>query len=38
MLMIVFLLVLGSFIGWNIPQPHYAKTIQSWVMRKIARK
>lgn len=38
MLTIVFWIVVGSFIGWNIPQPHYARAIQAWVMRKIARK
>ena len=26
--------VVGAFIGWNVPQPRYAKAIQRWVTGK----
>lgn len=26
---------IGAFIGWNMPQPWYAKAIQNWVVSKI---
>lgn len=29
------LILVGMFVGWNIPQPTYAKMIQDWVMSKI---
>ena len=25
----------GIFIGWNVPQPTYARLVQSWVIRKV---
>lgn len=28
----------GAFIGWNFPQPAYAKWLQDWVMDKIRTK
>lgn len=27
-------IAVGAFIGWNFPQPAYAKAIQSWVVTK----
>lgn len=35
MLDTIFVLVIGMFIGWNIPQPGYAKWIQNWIVTKI---
>ena len=32
MLETIFWLALGAFIGWNIPQPEFAKTIQSKIL------
>ncbi len=32
MLETLFLLALGAFVGWNIPQPEFAKRIQARVM------
>lgn len=32
MLETLFWLALGAFIGWNFPQPKFAKTIQSKVL------
>jgi hypothetical protein len=32
MLETLFWLLLGAFIGWNIPQPQFAKNLQSKVM------
>jgi len=29
-----FLIIIGMFLGWNFPQPTYAKLIQKWVMDK----
>lgn len=31
MLETIFWLLVGAFIGWNIPQPEFAKTIQAKV-------
>lgn len=34
-------LIIGAFIGWNLPQPEYAKRLQEYVvniMRKIMTK
>lgn len=25
---------IGAFIGWNLPQPFWAKTMQTWVVTK----
>lgn len=38
MTMTIFLILVGAFIGWNVPQPRHAKAIQGWVVRKIKRK
>jgi len=27
----------GMFVGWNLPQPEYAKKIQAWVLEKLGR-
>jgi len=37
MLMTIFLIVAGAFVGWNVPQPKFAKAIQAWVVKKIKR-
>lgn len=29
------MLIIGVFIGWNLPQPAWAKSIQDWVKAKI---
>jgi len=34
---ILFYGVIGMFIGWNFPQPAYAKWLQTWFMTKIGR-
>lgn len=34
----LFWLALGAFIGWNFPQPAYAKTIQAKVMSYFTKK
>lgn len=28
--------LVGAFIGWNFPQPEYAKKIQAWLLAKLA--
>lgn len=33
----ILLVLIGMFIGWNFPQPFWAKTVQSWIMNKIAK-
>lgn len=30
-------LVIGLFVGWNFPQPAFAKVAQAWIMTKIGR-
>ena len=37
MLDILLYVALGAFIGWNLPQPAYAKFIQSYVMSLIKK-
>ena len=37
MLDILFWILVGMFIGWNFPQPSYAKALQDWFMSKIGR-
>lgn len=27
-------IAVGAFIGWNLPQPAYAKAIQAWLVAK----
>ena len=34
MMTIIFWIVVGAFIGWNVPQPKYVKAIQRWVSGK----
>ncbi len=36
MLNIILLVILGMFIGWNFPQPTYAKALQEMVKAKWA--
>lgn len=31
-------LILGAFIGWNLPQPEFAKTLQEKVMSYFSKK
>lgn len=31
---IIFWIVVGAFIGWNVPQPKYARAIQRWMFGK----
>lgn len=35
MKMTIFAIVAGAFVGWNVPQPRYAKDAQEWIVRKI---
>lgn len=37
MLDTLFVILIGMFIGWNLPQPAYAKWIQDWIMSKLRR-
>ncbi len=30
----IILILIGMFIGWNFPQPTYAKLFQEWVLEK----
>ena len=30
----LFWIVVGTFVGWNFPQPTYAKLLQSWIVKK----
>jgi hypothetical protein len=32
MLEILFWFILGAFVGWNFPQPEFAKTIQAKIL------
>lgn len=27
-------IIIGAFLAWNLPQPQYAKDIQSWVKER----
>lgn len=38
MLDIVLWIAIGAFIGWNFPQPSWAKTIQEKIQTIIAKK
>lgn len=38
MLETLFWLAVGAFIGWNIPQPEFAKTIQQRVLGFFKKK
>jgi Na+/H+-dicarboxylate symporter len=31
-------LIVGAFVGWNIPQPSFAKTIQEKICNKIKNR
>ena len=35
MLDVLFWIAVGAFIGWNVPQPGYAKWLQAWVVGKV---
>jgi len=35
MLDTIFIIIIGMFAGWNLPQPAYAKWIQEWIMAKV---
>jgi len=37
MLETLFWLLLGAFIGWNFPQPDFAKTLQAKIMSVFKR-
>jgi hypothetical protein len=37
MLETIFWLAVGAFIGWNIPQPEFAKTIQAKILSLIKK-
>lgn len=34
MLTIIFCTVVGVLIGWNLPQPEFAKRWQAWIVEK----
>lgn len=34
MMTILFWVAVGAFVGWNVPQPAYAKLIQAWFVTK----
>jgi len=34
MLDTILLLAVGAFIGWNLPQPFWAKAVQEWAVAK----
>lgn len=34
MLDTIFWIAVGAFIGWNFPQPFYAKWLQEWIVNK----
>ena len=34
MLEVLLWIVVGTFIGWNMPQPAYAVALQKWVVAK----
>ena len=38
MLETLFWLALGAFIGWNFPQPEFAKTIQAKILTVFSKK
>jgi len=38
MLKILFWLAVGAFVGWNLPQPQFAKKMQARVMGFFGRK
>lgn len=38
MLDILFWLAIGAFIGWNIPQPFWAKLVQEKIQTLLAKK
>jgi len=35
MLDILFWIAVGAFIGWNLPQPSWARWVQEWIMEKV---
>lgn len=34
MLGILLWVAVGAFVGWNFPQPAYAKAVQAWVVAR----
>ena len=34
MMTILFWVAVGAFVGWNVPQPTYAKVVQAWLVAK----
>lgn len=38
MLEAIIYIAIGAFVGWNLPQPEWAKTIQSKALNFIKRK
>jgi hypothetical protein len=38
MLETIFWLLLGAFIGWNFPQPDFARTIQAKIIALFSKK
>lgn len=38
MLEAFFWMIIGAFIGWNLPQPEFAKNIQSKVLKLMGRE
>lgn len=37
MIDILIWIIIGAFIGWNLPQPVWAVTIQTWIMDKLSK-
>lgn len=37
MIDIIIWILIGAFIGWNLPQPGWAVLIQEWITDKITR-
>ncbi len=38
MLDIIFWIAIGAFVGWNLPQPFWAKMLQDRVQTMLAKK
>lgn len=38
MLDTIFWILIGAFIGWNLPQPFWAKIVQNKIMDMVNRK
>ena len=35
MLELLLTIAIGMFIGWNLPQPAYARAFQTWIVSRI---